>query len=77
VVDDKFVYFTNSGEMAQQPDGKVTLKADSGNLSKVPKTGGAATLLADKQYAPEGIAQDLTRIYWADTLHDKILSLPK
>jgi hypothetical protein len=61
-VDDSFIYFTHA--------------ADSGAALKMPKTGGAVTVLASSQQHPEGIAVDTTRVYWANTFGGSVMQAP-
>ena len=54
-VDDAFVYWTTLGYTARE-----------GRVVRMPKTGGPAVVLADKQPRPWRLAVDDTTVYWAN-----------
>jgi len=61
VVDDTHVYFTSTGD---------------GSVSKVAKTGGNATILANEGGNPKGLAVDGTHVYWAVQNADTLWRVP-
>src|SRR4051812_48390043 len=55
VVDDSYVYFTVYGDAVGH-----------GSVRRVPKRGGAVTILADGESGPGFLTADATRLYWTN-----------